>query len=68
MNNLVEKYIIIEIFEKLIRLNNYINSNKVSIKEFGMKITLGVFEKAFQKAIFATRNAYFIIKGTRTIK
>ncbi|MEO8664752.1 MAG: hypothetical protein ABI462_04580 [Ignavibacteria bacterium] len=51
MNNSVEKYIIIEIFEKLIRLKNFMNSNKDSIKESGMKISLNVFEEAFEKAL-----------------
>jgi hypothetical protein len=65
MNNLVEKYIIIEIFEKLIRLNNFINSNKDFIKESGMKITLNVFQKAFQKAIVQLEKPILLLNEER---
>jgi hypothetical protein len=51
MNNLVEKYIIIEIFEKLYRLKSFINSNRSILKDAGKEITLNVFEIAFNKIL-----------------
>jgi hypothetical protein len=51
MNNLVEKYIVVEILEKIFRIKKFIYSNNSLIRDSSNKITVEVFENALNKIL-----------------